>query len=340
MRARMWALANPRDEGAGSSPLASSGDVQRGGRGLACGQSHLSPDALRGAPRPSGRVDRRVREAVHMQQRGVPSRRYGSDAELVVDLSRAVAGLALLTAGGVGRRAQGLAGAAADTVLEARMLPRGIRPATVLGRIGRRGAAYRAEALERLSRVLDAIVPVLVSEVVRRIELTELVEDHVDLNRVLLKVDLDAAARRLDVDALASRVDMTAVLGRLDLTEIVRRQLDLDRLVAVVDLDAAASRLDVDAVVQRIDLVSLAREVIAEIDLPEIIRESTGAMASESLLGVRMQSISGDDAVGRGIERLRLRWGRRGAEDTAELATGPEEPVPGPPEPDPPPRVT
>ena len=58
------------------------------------------------------------------------------------------------------------------------------------------------------------------------------------------------------------------------------------------------------------DVVALARDVIAEIDLPEIIRDSTGAMASDTLLGVRMQSISGDDAIARAMDRLRLRLTR------------------------------
>jgi hypothetical protein len=51
--------------------------------------------------------------------------------------------------------------------------------------------------------------------------------------------------------------------------------------------------------------------VLAEIDLPEIIRESTGAMASDTVRGVRMQTISADDAVGRAVDRLRLRRARR-----------------------------
>jgi predicted RNase H-like nuclease len=69
----------------------------------------------------------------------------------------------------------------------------------------------------------------------------------------------------------------------------------------------------VDAIIDRIDLVALAREVIVAIDLPEIIRESTGSVASETLRGVRMQSISGDDAIARVVERVRLHRARGGA---------------------------
>jgi hypothetical protein len=62
-----------------------------------------------------------------------------------------------------------------------------------------------------------------------------------------------------------------------------------------------------DAVLKRIDLAGLAEGVIAEVDLAEIIRQSTGSVASDTVRGVRMQSISGDEAVGRAVGRLRVR---------------------------------
>jgi hypothetical protein len=62
---------------------------------------------------------------------------------------------------------------------------------------------------------------------------------------------------------------------------------------------------------ENVDVVALAEEAIAEIDLPSIIRDSTGAVASDTLLGVRMQSISADEAIGRAMDRFRLRLGRR-----------------------------
>lgn len=83
----------------------------------------------------------------------------------------------------------------------------------------------------------------------------------------------------------------------------------LDRMVPVV-VDEVLRRIDLDAVIARLDLAKLADEVIASVDLPEIIRESTGAVSSEAVREVRMRGISGDEAVGRAMERLRPR--RRG----------------------------
>jgi hypothetical protein len=150
------------------------------------------------------------------------------------------------------------------------------------------GEARRADLLAELSRRLDRLVPLLVGEVLRRAEPTELVLRYVDLDRAVSAVDLDAAAARLDVQK---------VLGRLDLTAVVTEQVDLDVVV--------------EAVLDRLDLVGLAAEVIDGVDLPEIIRESTGSMASETVRGVRMQGIAADDAVGRAVDRLLLRRGHR-----------------------------
>ncbi len=62
-------------------------------------------------------------------------------------------------------------------------------------------------------------------------------------------------------------------------------------------------------VVGRVDLTGLAEQVIAAVDLPEIIRESTGAVTSEAVRGVRMRSISGDDLLQRAVDRVRPRRG-------------------------------
>jgi hypothetical protein len=94
-----------------------------------------------------------------------------------------------------------------------------------------------------------------------------------------------------------------------------------------VDLDAVVAGVDIDAVISRIDLAGLAEEVIAEIDLPEIIRESTGSVASDTIRGVRMQGISGDEALTRAVHRLRLRRHRK---DTGALPPTSALPPPGP----------
>jgi hypothetical protein len=129
------------------------------------------------------------------------------------------------------------------------LMPHGLQPASWLNKMARRGAVYRSEVALDVDALMEQLLPALVAEIVRHVDVTQLVQENVDV-------------------------------------------------------------------------VTLARDVIAEIDLPEIIRDSTGAMASDTLLGVRMQSISGDEAIARAMGRLRLRLARRTA------GPGSAEPVP------------
>jgi hypothetical protein len=86
----------------------------------------------------------------------------------------------------------------------------------------------------------------------------------------------------------------------------------VEQVVSRVDLTSLVIRhVDVDGVVGAVDLVSVVEQVLAEIDLPEIIRDSTGSMASETVRGARLTGISADEAVSRAVARHLFR--RRGA---------------------------
>jgi hypothetical protein len=101
-----------------------------------------------------------------------------------------------------------------------------------------------------------------------------------------------------------------AVLGPLDLTDIVRTKVDIDALVDEVDLDRILARVDVDAVVDRLDLGELVQEVLDEVDLPALIRESTGTITADATDEIRYASLDADRLVARFIDRLMRRPGR------------------------------
>ena len=240
---------------------------------------------------------------------------------MVVGVSAFAISGAVSGVGAVARRTNVVTGPVTHFVLRPPVLPRRYQPGRVLDDLARRGARQRLVTRDDVSRLLDVLVPVVTVEVLRRIDLTKAVTEY---------VDLDAVAARLDVDAVAARLDIDAVVDRMDLTRLVEERVDLDAIVAGVDIDAIAARIDIDAVIARIDLVGIAQEVIDEIDLPEIIRESTGSMASETVRGVRMQGIAGDEALGRVVDRILLRRKARKTEarglDGASEAF-PEEPA-------------
>lgn len=205
------------------------------------------------------------------------------------------------------------------------MLVRYVDLDTVVAAVDLDAAAARLDVDEVVRRVdVDAVVDrVAVDSVVDRVDVGAVVR-RVDVDSVVEAVDLDAVARRLDLDALLDRIDLTAVvLGRVDLAAVLDAVLDRIDLTSVV-----LERVDLDALVQavlaRVDLVGLAEEVIDAVDLPEIIRESTGSMASDTVRGARMQGIAADEAVGRAVDRLLLRRGRRATH--APGAVSPEQP--------------
>ena len=101
-----------------------------------------------------------------------------------------------------------------------------------------------------------------------------------------------------------------AVLDEIDLDELVAR-VDLDRVIDRVDLDAVVARVDIEAIVARVDLPGLTEQVIEEVDLGEIIRESSSTMASETVDALRVQGMRVDGLVSRLVDRLLLRDGQR-----------------------------
>ena len=167
--------------------------------------------------------------------------------------------------------------------------------------------AVRALVVYVLAQVdLDAVAERLdVDRVARRLDVDAVVA-RADLDGAVARVDIDAAVARVDIDAILDRVDLDAVAERLDLDRVARR-LDVDAVVARADLDAAAARLDVDAFLDRVDLVGIAQEVVDGIGLPDIVRESTGSLATETVEEVRLQGMAADDAIARLVDRIRLR---------------------------------
>jgi hypothetical protein len=190
-----------------------------------------------------------------------------------------------------------------------------------------------ARVLDRVD--LDAIVDrVDIGRVLDRVDLDAVVE-RVDIGRVLDRLDLDAIVARVDIDRVLDRVDLDAVAGRLDLDTLVDKvdiarvldRVDLDAVVAGVDLDRAVDRVDVDRVIARTDVAGLARYVVDVIDLPGLLRASTGSVTSEMVRSVRDQGADADRAVERLVDRLLHRQARRTATlpSTPSAAPGPSD---------------
>jgi hypothetical protein len=174
-------------------------------------------------------------------------------------------------------------------------------------------------AAAQADRATRAVLSLVIRKVLEQLDLTALVRERVDLDAVAEGIDVDAVASRLDVDKVVARVDIDRIVDRVDIDRIVDRvdidrildRVDIERIVARLDVNAVAEDVDLDAIVGRLDLIGLANYVVDGIDLPGIVRESSGSMASEALSGVRLQSLQADEALARAVSRWLPR--RRGA---------------------------
>jgi hypothetical protein len=210
-------------------------------------------------------------------------------------------------------------------------IPERFSPAKQLQDLAELGRRDWSAAEQSGSEALRVLVPTVADWVLDRLDLRAVVA-RIDLNDAVRTVDVNAIAERVDlrplldrapIERVLDRADVDGVADRLDLDRVIKR-IDVDAVVAAVDLDAVAARLDLDAIVNRVDIVALAREVVDALDLPEIIRSSTGAMTSDAVRGVRAHSMHADDTVAHVAERFlwRRRSGRHESDESASAGGG------------------
>ena len=227
-------------------------------------------------------------------ERAVPRPEAGSEEDATPAppsaLAQAAGAMAELTVEVATAAIRGM-GSAADAVLPT--LSWLTSPAVVRHRVDRVGeTAARLNdrwsdarpGVEELAGAFAAeLIPEIAGAILDRLDLTELVIERVEFERVLDAIDVDAVVAEVDLDAIVERIDVNEV----------------------------AKGIDVAAVVERLDLAALAEQVIAEIDLPEIIRASTMAVSSQTMRTVRVVSAEGDRAIQRVVDAVLRRSGER-----------------------------
>ena len=202
-----------------------------------------------------------------------------------VTVARPVVTVAVLA----GRAVEPLARSAWALAARPPLVPEEWTPAAFANRLADRGRKVRfaagADVTELTGQTLDVVVPTVLDPVLDRVDLTALVIQRVDLERLV-----------------------GAVLDTMDLTELVLDRVDLHRIV-----EAALDSLDLTQLVRdRVDVASLAEEVVDEIDLPDIIRESSTGVAGEVVDGARLSAVAGDELINKWIDKfLQRRKARR-----------------------------
>jgi hypothetical protein len=105
-------------------------------------------------------------------------------------------------------------------------------------------------------------------------------------------------------------------VGRVDLNRAVSR-VDIEEIIAKVDIDGVVQRVDIDAIVRRLDLAALTDEVMTEVDIREIVRESSSSITGEAVDAVRVQGMNADRLVSRLMDKVMFRKAGRDLEGPA-----------------------
>jgi len=149
----------------------------------------------------------------------------------------------------------------------------------------------QAETVQAASAFLAVLVPEIAGALFDQVDLTALVRERVDLNAIVDDVDIARILERVDVDQVVAKVDVDGIVDR-------------------VDIDRVTERVDLPAIIERLDLTAIALEVVDDIDLPTIVRESSGALASEGVQTVRVQGMNADRLVSRVVDKVLRREAR------------------------------
>jgi hypothetical protein len=148
----------------------------------------------------------------------------------------------------------------------------------------------------------------LVAEFVRRLapELATAVINQLDMASLTDQLPIDAIVAGVDIDALLDRVDVEAIIERVDVEKIIDR-VDVEKIIDRVDVDAIVGRVDVSAIMGRVDIAPMANEIINEVDIGAIVRQSTGSITGDAIDGGRVTAMRLDGFVDRVVDRVLFR---------------------------------
>lgn len=95
---------------------------------------------------------------------------------------------------------------------------------------------------------------------------------------------------------------VNAVVSRIDINAIVKEHVNVNEIVA---------QADITPILDRVPMAEIADYVIEEIDLPSLVRESTGGVADGLLGTLRFQAIQTDNFVSDIVDRILFRGRKR-----------------------------
>ena len=138
-----------------------------------------------------------------------------------VDAAVGVAAMAMNATVSVTRILARAAAPVGRLVMHPPILNERLHPARVVEAFADRGQLARTSANADLNRIIAAVVPPVVDEVLDSLDLTALVQQRVDIEVLVSTVDIAAVVDRMDIDSIVRQVDVDVMLRQVDIDAIV-----------------------------------------------------------------------------------------------------------------------
>ena len=113
---------------------------------------------------------------------------------------------------------------------------------------------------------------------------------------------LDRQFREQQAQRTEAAAAFLATVGPETTSELLSR-VDMNMVLSEVDVDALVERMTVERVLEKVDVNTFMTDVITELDAAGLLRESTGALASQTVGSIRTLPGAATRMAGRVVRR-------------------------------------
>lgn len=113
---------------------------------------------------------------------------------------------------------------------------------------------------------------------------------------------LDEQFRAKQAERAEAAAEFLATVGPETTAELLSR-VDMNMVLSEVDMDALVERVTLERVLERVDVNSLMTDVLTELDTANLLKESTGKLASNTVDSVRGVPGAAGRLAGRVVRR-------------------------------------
>jgi hypothetical protein len=183
-----------------------------------------------------------------------------------------------------------------------------------LGRWSDLGEIEQARNRALVTEFVRRLAPELATAVIAQLDMDSLMS-QLPIDTIVAKVNIDALLDNVNVEGIIDRVDVEKIIDRVDVEKIIDRvdvekiidRVDVDKIIERVDINGIVGRVDMQGIMGKIDIAPMAQEIIAEVDIGAIVRQSTGSITGDAVDGGRVTAMRLDGFVDRVTDRILFR---------------------------------